>query len=182
MSLNAHTFNFKPLAESDLPFLFEWFAQPYIAQLWKEPDWRTFQEKYRKRISSNDIFPFVAYIDDKPIAYIKYHHVKDDDRALFPNVEIPAFSIGLDLFIGNPNYLGKGYGTHLVKEFIQFVQKIEPHCTTIIIDPAVDNHRAIRCYEKVGFKIVGTYITPYGPTGEGPGPILLMMYNFPTPD
>jgi RimJ/RimL family protein N-acetyltransferase len=173
------SFNFKLLTEADLPLLFKWFQQPYIAKLWVEPkEWTPFKEKYAKRLSSKEIFPFLAFIGEEPIAYIKYHFVSDEDRALFPDVELPKGSIGLDLFIGNPEYVGKGFGTQLLKEFISFLKKVEPKCTTIIIDPAPDNDRAIACYKKVGFKTIGPYEVPYGPTGQGPGPILLMVYTY----
>lgn len=176
---SSDTFTFKAVTDADLPFLFSWFGQPYIAELWKEPNWEMFNKKYKSHIASQHIFPFFACIAEKPIGYIKYHHVNNEDRQHFPDINIPEFAIGLDLFIGEPEYLGKGYGTRLLTEFIQFVKRAEPRCTTITIDPAIDNHRAIACYKKAGFETMGTYITTYGPTGEGPGPILLMMYTFP---
>ena len=173
------TFIFKSLTQNDLPMLFEWFKQPYIEELWKEPkNFEIFKSKYMKHITSQDIAPFIAYIKDTPVAYIKYHHTNEDDRAIVHDFAIPEKSIGFDLFIGNPEHLNKGYGTTLLKEFIAFVKANEPDCQAIIIDPATDNDRAIACYKKVGFKTIGEYISPYGPTGEGPGPILMMIYYF----
>lgn len=175
----SDSFTFRAVAETDLPFLFSWFGQPYIAKLWKEPHWEKFKEKYTSKIASQHIFPFFACIEEKRIGYIQYHYMNNQDRQNFPVINLPDFSIGLDLFIGEPDYLGKGCGTRLLTEFIQFIKRAEPRCTTIIIDPAIDNHRAIACYKKVGFETVGTFVTPYGPTGEGSGPILLMRYTFP---
>lgn len=179
MQQSPASFTFTCLQESDLPLLFTWFQQQYIAQLWKEPaDYETFKEKYiAQYINASDLHPFIAYRNEKPIGFIKYHHMNDEDRAVFPNVEFPHLSVGIDLFIGEPAYLNKGYGTRLLKEFTAFTKKREPACKTIMIDPAVDNERAIACYKKVGFKEVGIYTTPYGPTGQGPGPILLMLYQ-----
>ena len=172
------TFTFQPLIKSDLPLLFKWFAQPYIAALWKEPtEWEKFEEKFAKRLRSTDTFSFIAGVGDKTIGYIQYHLINDADRALFANVQLPVETVGLDLFIGEPSYLDKGYGTKLLRSFMEYVKKCRPLCKRIIIDPAPDNHRAIKCYEKVGFKVLGTYHTPYGPTGSGPGNILLMSYD-----
>ena len=58
----------------------------------------------------------------------------------------------MDLFIGEEDYLNKGYGTKIVK---QFEKKIfdEFNAKTIYIDPSVTNKRAIRCYEKAGISI-----------------------------
>lgn len=167
--------SFKPVTSADFPLLFEWFKQPYISQLWKEPqEWNIFQEKYAKNLSQLDRFSFLASLEQKPMGYIIYHHINDDDRALFPGIEIPHGSVGLDLFIGDPTYLNKGYGTQLLLQFIEHLKIIEPTCTMLTIDPATDNYRAIACYKKVGFVERGAYTVPYGPMGDGPGPILLM--------
>lgn len=85
--------------------------------------------------------------------------------------DLPITTVGTDQFIGNPLYIGKGYGTQLVKTFIAYLtSELEPLITTVIVDPEPKNSAAIRCYEKVGFYAVGTYDTPYGPA-------LLMRYD-----
>lgn len=168
-------FVFKSLVLKDLPLLFAWFAQPYIAQLWPEPKtYAEFETKWVENIKRDH--KFIAYIDNKPIAYIQYYHVTDKDRAAFSHSIIPEPSVGCDLFIGDPGYLGKGYGTQLLQQFIHHVQQAESACKAMIIDPASDNYRAIVCYEKVGFKKIGTYVVEYG-TIAGPGPIELMIYH-----
>lgn len=179
IAMDSNTFTFKPVTKADLPLLFEWFAQPYIEKLWKEPkEYATFEAKYLKDIASKRIIPFIGYIQDEPVAFIQYHHTDEIDRGLAPEANIPVDSVGIDLFIGNPDYLNKGYGTKLLQEFMVFVKGLEPQCQAIIIDPATDNDRAIACYKKVGFKTIGERMAPYGPTGDGPGPILLMIYYY----
>ena len=39
----------------------------------------------------------------------------------------------------------------------------DPAVTRIQTDPSPDNHRAIRSYEKAGFRAVKTITTPAGP-------------------
>lgn len=172
----ATTFNFKKLTANDLPLLFKWFAQPYIAELWAEPKaWPEFEVKWLERLSID--FRFIAYLGNIPVGYIHYYHVNDDDRANFPDIVLPERVVGSDVFIGNPDYLNKGYGTQLIQQFIAFVKTAEPQCQAMIIDPASDNYRAIACYKKVGFKKLGTYVMSYG-TINGPGPVDLMIYLF----
>ncbi len=180
VAIKTLNFAFKPLVQADFALLFKWFQQPYIAKLWKEPqEWDFFKDKFTARLGSIDTFSFIAYLNDRPIGYIQYHLVNDDDRTLFPDISLPLNSVGIDLFIGEPECLNRGYGTKLLADFIEHIKKLEPNCMKIIIDPAPDNHRAIACYQKVGFKTKGTYMTPYGPTGSGPGEILLMVYQMP---
>lgn len=157
-----------------MPLLFTWFCQPHVAQLWPEPQtWKEFEAKWLEHAKKD--YKFIVYVEGKPFAYVQYYQVTDKDHANFTGVDIPDQSIGLDLFIADPQLLGKGYGTQLLQQFIAFVRRTVPACKAIIIDPAVDNHRAIACYQKVGFVTLGTYVMPYG-TINGPGLILLMMY------
>lgn len=56
----------------------------------------------------------------------------------------------IDLFIAESDFLNKGFGTEIIK---QFTKKLihELNAKKILIDPAAKNKRAIRCYEKAGF-------------------------------
>lgn len=74
-------------------------------------------------------------------------------------------------------HIGAGLSKALFADRMLHIENITlPHF--LPIDPATDNHRAIACYKKVGFTPIGEFIVPYGPMGNGPGPILLMMYKY----
>jgi aminoglycoside 6'-N-acetyltransferase len=60
---------------------------------------------------------------------------------------------GLDVFLGAP-YQGRGLGTDAVRTLARHLVRDRGH-HRLVIDPAADNERAIRCYEKVGFRRVG---------------------------
>ncbi|OGM59698.1 hypothetical protein A3A75_00955 [Candidatus Woesebacteria bacterium RIFCSPLOWO2_01_FULL_39_10] len=65
-------------------------------------------------------------------------------------------SAGLDLFIGDPTYLGLGLGSKILKEFLEQVVFQEEGITTCVVDPSPNNTRMIRVNEKVGFKYLTT--------------------------
>ncbi len=69
-------------------------------------------------------------------------------------------TITLDLFICDPDYLGKGLAAHMIRDFLlsQF-----PNVKKVLIDPEATNTRAIHVYEKVGFKIIGEFIASWHP-------------------
>lgn len=69
--------------------------------------------------------------------------------------------MGIDQFIGEVNYINQGIGTQLIREFVNQLF-IDPAIQKVIIDVDPSNHRAIRCYQKVGFKLVGKIDTPDG--------------------
>jgi aminoglycoside 6'-N-acetyltransferase len=58
---------------------------------------------------------------------------------------------GTDQFIGETKYWGQGIGKVLIKSMANFLI-IEKDAKKIILDPQAWNERAIRCYEKSGFK------------------------------
>ena len=60
---------------------------------------------------------------------------------------------GIDLAL-HPSRHGRGLGTDTVRAVARWLFEERGH-HRITIDPAVDNARAIRCYEAVGFRPVG---------------------------
>ena len=60
-------------------------------------------------------------------------------------------SIGIDQFIGAEECINRGIGTKAIQMFVEMIMR-ERKPTSIILDPSPENKRAIRCYEKAGFK------------------------------
>lgn len=58
------------------------------------------------------------------------------------------------VYIGNPDYRSKGYGTEALKLFLNFLFN-ELGLRKVKLNVFVFNKRAIRCYEKCGFKVDG---------------------------
>ncbi len=156
-------FSFKNISEEDIPLLYSWLKEPHVSKWWPTPEKDEFYEKFLQRIRSKDTVGYLVLFNSKPIGYIQYYKI---DRSLekagswLP--ELPENTVGTDQFIGDKDFIGKGYGTLFVKEFIKYLKNLEPELTTVIVDPEPDNIAAIRCYEKVGFKNVGLYDTAHG--------------------
>jgi RimJ/RimL family protein N-acetyltransferase len=167
-AMNA--FIFKKLTQTDFPILFPWFDEPHVRQWWPTPEKGELLSNFLKRIRSNSTFGYIVLLNDIPLGYIQYYYIDQGEKtgAYLPSFESKA--IGIDQFIGSPYYIGKGYGTQMIQEFIQYVLTQEPDIRTIIVDPSPENYAAIRCYEKVGFKKVKYIETSYGLS-------LLMVYE-----
>src|SRR5690606_12070893 len=69
---------------------------------------------------------------------------------------------GIDQSIADPDLLNKGLGTILVRTLVERLFR-DPLVSKIQTDPAPTNLRAIRCYQKAGFRIVRNIVTPDGP-------------------
>ncbi|MBC1219631.1 acetyltransferase [Nostoc sp. UCD121] len=110
-------------------------------------------ETYKPMIEGNDpVVPCVFYYQNIPIGYLQYCALNDlsqTDRRLY-HLEHTDYVYGIDLFIGETDYWNKGIGTKILSAIITYLfEHLQAH--KIVIDPHVDNPRAIRCYEKCGF-------------------------------
>ena len=162
------------MQEKDLPLFFKWVQRPHIAKWWKSDTYEKFVEHYHPtKLAENHVFPFFIYADEKPIGYIQYYLAdKADDGWWVKCAGQPVGTVGMDIIIGELDYIGKGYGTIIVKKFVKKLFT-ETKTVKIIIDPDPKNVAAIRCYEKAGFKKVKEIDVPAFFDVE-PGKLLLM--------
>jgi len=166
-----YNFTFEFIDERNYPsrqaLLYKWFKAPHVAQWWPVPEeHEDFFNSFLKRIRSGTQ-PYLVLCNDRPIGYIQTYSIDVSKDKWLP--ELSGNIIGIDQFIGEADYLGKGFGTLFIKAFVaNLVAKDK--AVTIVVDPDPTNGAAIRCYEKVGFKKVGVYEAPWGPA-------LIMIYR-----
>ncbi len=155
--------NYQALQEHDISLLYAWVNQPEIILWWRDTadDFHEFKNKYLAKILSDVEFPFLMYFDDLPMGYISYYIANRIGSGWWPDQQDGTY--GIDLFIGLQEKLGCGYGSLFLKGFVDFLLK-KPEVKKIIIDPSIDNFRAIRCYKNAGFRPQGQVSTPYGQT------------------
>jgi aminoglycoside 6'-N-acetyltransferase len=99
---------------------------------------------------------FLIKMDGRPIGVIQSYRVDSypDYVAELGELREPAFSI--DLFIGEPELIGKGHGTALLREFVR--QGLDRYGVDYcVIGPTRSNVAAIRSYEKAGFRYLKDY-------------------------
>jgi len=116
-------FHFIPVTIDHLPLLREWFQASHVMKWWPTPtSEEDFFEHLLKRIRSTDTRAYVAQIDNTPIGYVQMYHIdREGDKTGKWLPILPEHTIGTDQFIGDSAYIGKGYGTHMLKAFIDFI-------------------------------------------------------------
>lgn len=113
-------------------------------------------EKYAPRITGQEpIAPFINLYEDNPIGYIQTYKIKD-----YPEysrcVQMEDDAAGMDLFIGHPEYIHRGLGSHTMAKFLPEIVFGTSDAVSCIVGPELKNKGAIRAYEKVGFRYVKT--------------------------
>lgn len=161
--MNHQRFEFRPLSDADLPLLADWLARPHLQEWWRDGEItiESIREKYLPNIIGDDVRPFIVYSDNFPFGYIQYYDASKGNPDWWPDKPGEGV-VGIDQFIADESLLNKGIGTRMISQFVQHLMN-DLSITEIRVDPGPDNLRAIRCYEKVGFRTAGEIITPDGP-------------------
>jgi aminoglycoside 6'-N-acetyltransferase-1b/aminoglycoside 6'-N-acetyltransferase-2 len=153
----------RPMTADDLPLMHAWLARDHVRQWWGDERFDTLESvaaKYLPRILAEDrVTPWIALLGDRPIGYCQSYAVAGDD--FWPDETDPG-ARGCDQFIGEAALLGRGLGTDIVRALVDTIFR-DPAATKVQTDPSPDNARAIRCYEKAGFRAVRNVTTPDGP-------------------
>lgn len=156
-------FSFRPLTWSDLPLLHEWLNRPHVAEWWEGTTSLEYvQQTHGKDLESTVIWQFFACLGDVPVGYTQLYRVLGADRDWWQDETDPG-ARGIDQFLANEAQLGRGLGSAMVRQFLIRTFSEDPTVTKIQTDPAPHNGRAIRAYEKAGFRRVRELITPDGP-------------------
>jgi len=137
---------FKPLSSEDCNQLHQWLQLPHVREFWDDGN-RTIEQTESYYYRENGVDRFIFLIDCQPIGYIQSYDAK-------LHAECKKFckenkkTVGVDFFIGNKAFLGKGFAKIIMQEFIKL------HCVDavrVIVDPDPKNSRAIHVYEACGF-------------------------------
>lgn len=134
------TISFRQLDLKDMQLLLEWLQRPHVKEWWDDGD-DTLEKVSAHYTSDSDTTKrYLLLSGDKeriPVGYFQYYFT--------------AQGIGIDQFIADATLLDKGIGSDAIRKFIDMIRK-EHNPSRLLTDPSPANKRAIRCYEKVGFK------------------------------
>jgi aminoglycoside 6'-N-acetyltransferase len=156
---------FRPVRAADFPLLRRWLEAPHLREWWGDPD----EELgfIRDMLEGRDTTrPYLILLDGAPVGYIQAwfigHHQNADWIATHPWLAgLPVDAVGVDLSIGDPALLSRGIGSAALAAFVRDLR--EAGHASIVIDPDPANARAIRAYEKAGFRPVPHLV---GQTGD----------------
>jgi aminoglycoside 6'-N-acetyltransferase len=130
----------RPLRLQDIGRLAEIQSEPNVTRWWGPPEPDHLKGKLDP--AAGEVALGVE-VDGELVGLIEFHEETT-----------PEFRhAGIDLFLCDAAQ-GRGIGTDAVTTLVSYlVSELGHH--RITIDPGLDNHAAIRCYEKVGFLPVG---------------------------
>jgi len=152
----AQDYAFRGLAAADLPLIRRWLGTPEVMRWWGEPD-----QQYALvsgDLAHPDMDQFIVAFDGRPFAYIQCYALSAWDQGFGPQ---PPGTRGIDQFIGEPDMIGRGHGSRFIRQFVDDLPRSA--APRVVTDPDPTNARAIRAYEKAGFRRDRLVETPDGP-------------------
>lgn len=140
---------------SDYSLVLRWLTDERVLEFYEGRDKsysinqvkNKFGPRIRQKVKN---FPCIIQYKDLPVGYIQYYPVENAKDYELENTED---TYAIDMFIGEPKLWGRGIGSKVLALLIKYILN-KFQAQKIIIDPHVDNPRAIRAYEKVGFRKV----------------------------
>lgn len=155
--------SFRSLIREDLPLLHEWIQRPHIADWWSEPrELEDIENDYLPVINGvSSTSAYIISLGQEPVGFIQAYVVKGSGDGWWEDEDDPG-ARGIDQFLADADRLNQGLGTAMITAFVNRLFR-DPAVTKIQTDPSPENHRAIRCYIKAGFKPAGNIVTPDGP-------------------
>lgn len=139
--------SFISLTPDDLPVLHHWLQQPHVREFWDDGD-RTLNQVLTHYDRKNNVQRYFFTINQEPSGYIQSYPI--NSQHAYAHVALPQkTTIGMDYFIGNLSHLGRGFAHHVLG---QFIRKNASNVDRIVVDPDVNNAKAIHIYKCCGFE------------------------------
>lgn len=139
MRLHGPRVTLRPMLETEAAELAERLATDEQTA----PRWGSNSATILKWFNDDDGIFFVAEADGTVVGVLDYEEVDD--------VDYRSAGMDIGMFAGSTD---RGMGTEALTVLASYLIDVRGH-HRLTIDPAADNARAIRAYEKVGFKPIG---------------------------
>lgn len=131
----------RPAIRDDIAALARIRAAPEVYQRWGGDD--DLAATVAEDLADPGTRVLVILYEDRVVGAIQWSEEADPDYR----------HAGIDIYL-SPEVHGLGLGTDAVRTVARhLIDDLGHH--RLVIDPAADNHAAIRCYAKVGFRPVG---------------------------
>jgi len=144
----------------DYELMAKWLTDPRVLEFYEGRDnplpLDRIEEKYSPRVlGQENVAPCLLVYEDAPIGYLQFYPITEEAKSAYglPAEHEVNGVYAIDQFIGEAGLWNRGIGTRAISLLLQYLFRVKG-ARNVILDPHVGNARAIRCYEKCGFRKV----------------------------
>jgi RimJ/RimL family protein N-acetyltransferase len=144
----------RPMTVAEFPMFYKWATASEATQFWYEDgriptleefarDW---QEYYFDGSQPEKGRCFIILVGDRAIGQVNYNDINRENN-----------SVELDIIIAEDANKNKGYGTDALKALARYLFQ-NMNIELCWIEPIARNTRAVRAYEKAGFRTTRIFV------------------------
>lgn len=156
MIIEKESISVRFLQKKDFKLMLGWLTNKEVLKYYGGRDLNYTMESLIEHYSENfdaDGFRVIIEYKNIPVGYGQIYRVVGDLYNEYQYPKTDKIVYAMDQFIGEPNYWGKGIGSTFLKMMCNFLKE-NKQADIVILDPHKTNIRAIKAYEKAGFKII----------------------------
>lgn len=169
---------FRRVTRDDFGLLARWLAEPHVARWWNhEFTPEAVEDDFGD--SADGLEPsedHLVLLDGRPIGLLQYsmwHDYQEYVEEMEPVYPVPIGAVTIDYLIGEPDLIGRGLGTAMIREFAGHVWRTNPAATCILVPVASANQASWRALLAAGFHLVARgELEPDNPIDDGRHEIL----------
>jgi aminoglycoside 6'-N-acetyltransferase len=140
-----HDYAFRPLTEADYPMLRAWLAEPHIAGWWDPPDAEIARIDAQR--AAGDRSFWIVETDGTAFAFLEEFGADGAGQPEFAG--LPPGTLGLDTFIGPPDFIGWTHARHYLDARAATLFAAGTPALALAISP--DNLGAVRAFRAAAF-------------------------------
>lgn len=142
---------------SDAALLYRWDEMPHVKASVSNSGTSSFdsnwEEELAPRSDGTEFFIAEVVADNTPVPIGAMQVIDPATERTHYWGAIAANQRGIDIWIGEEAYIGRGYGTQMMTYIIDYCFK-PVQVTAILIDPLSNNTRSHKFYRSLGFEFV----------------------------
>lgn len=136
--------------DNDVLLIHAWLADPEVNRWYSEGEHSL--EHYRQKFAPEPTtHKFIMCIDAIPVGYLQAYRLSDEPEYA-AQLGLDHDAVSIDLFIGNADYRNRGWGSVILRVALDQIVFGQMKAEFACINPDPENIRAVRSYEKAGFR------------------------------
>jgi len=132
--------------ESHAALLREWLHRPHVVRWWLDQE--------RALVEAAGLPPesqAMIVEEGRPVGYLRWEPPSREDLAAAGLSDLPDHLVDIDIMIGEPEALGRGMGPKALALLLDRF-RADPRVEWAGLGTSLANERAIRAFEKAGFR------------------------------
>ncbi|WP_218221945.1 GNAT family N-acetyltransferase [Nesterenkonia sp. Act20] len=158
---------------ADLPTIQQWLRRPHVARYWAhQTDDAAIARDFGGSIDGTEpCADYMVVCAGVPIGFIQRSRISDypeELRELTELVPVPQECLMIDYLLGDPDWLGRGLGTEMVRAFTELCWLEVPDAGEIIVAVSANNVASFSALSSAGYtRIASGRLTPDNPGDDG---------------